>query len=266
MQTSVNNVPLQAYDGKLHERAIECLSGVCDGVVPFGKALTRSATVGIGEVNPTVRTYTSGEIFAGIAVADPTLETIAGATAGQYSDESSVMRLTKGKIWVKTADAVDSLAKSVFVKSSEPSGTAASVTDNDTWPVADQDTLTLVVSITGHANQTVLFAGATTTAAAALPQINAQLDYCSAAIVGGHLVITTDETGAGITIAIAVTGTSTITWGTPVAGTGDAATSLGSFRATTTTGYTDLGALVDVEWVAGATIGGSYFGLLKINV
>ena len=104
--------------------------------------------------------------------------------------------------------------------------TAATITDTTTYPVADQDGLTSIITLAGGPwagiAQTVTFSGATTTAAGVAAQMNAQLKGCSVAVVGGQVVITHDGHGTDMNIAAAA-GTGALTWGTPVAGTGDVA-------------------------------------------
>lgn len=97
--------------------------------------------------------------------------------------------------------------------------TAGSVADTTTYPVADQDGLTEVVSVDGGAEQTVTFSGATTTAAGVAAQMNAQLTGCSVSVVGGQVVIVSDSVGVSSSIAIG-TGTGALAWDTPVDGTG----------------------------------------------
>lgn len=99
-------------------------------------------------------------------------------------------------------------------------GTSGSVTDTTTYPVADQDTKTEKVTIDGGAEQTVTFSGAHTTALQIAASMNAQLTGCSVNVVGGQVKITSDSTGTSSSVAIG-TGTADLTWGTPVAGTGD---------------------------------------------
>ncbi len=358
-QTTVNNENLRAFEGMVHIRAAMIKSGLAAATVRFGKAVTRSATVGVNELPAVVRQYTDGEIFYGIAIADVSIETIPNVDYGGYLAETSVPTLTKGQIWVKSEDAVDDLSKSVFVKSTSPSGTPATVTDTTTYPVAtqagktekvtisgvseqtvtfttsidignvtdtttypvaDQDTNTEKVTIDGGSEQTVTFAGVTTSNTSVASQMDAQLSGCSVAVVTGQVVITSDTTGptssvaigtgtatlawdtpatvnteagiasemnaqltdcsvavntgqveittdaSGATVTVAIgTGTADLTWDTPVAGTGSTL-SLGSFRATAGTGFIDLGAIASVQWVGSDTINGEYFGLLEINL
>lgn len=263
-QTVVNSEPIQAFEGMVHDRPELVKTGIATNVVYFGKALSRSKTD--LAVVPSVHGYTNGEVFEGIAMADTTKEPEGGI--GAFAALDAVQMLRKGRIWVRSADAVNDLTKSVFVRNTDDVGTAATITDSTTYPVADQDGKTSIVTISGYAPQTVTFAGATTTAAGVAAQMNAQLKGCSVAVVGGKVKITTDAVGSGVTISVAA-GTGALTWASPVAGTGDIAVlaenAKGSFRATTTTGYTDLGAIADVKWIAAATINAKYYGLLAIN-
>lgn len=103
---------------------------------------------------------------------------------------------------------------------------SATITDTTVYPVADQDGLTMTVTLTGGLYdgelQTVTFSGATTTAAGVAAQMNAQLKGCSVSVVGGQVVITHDGAGTGMTIATGA-GTGGLTWAAAVAGTGDVA-------------------------------------------
>jgi hypothetical protein len=227
--------------------------------------------------------YVASQNFEGIAIADvsverlphPTTGVVNTAPYGAYLANTTLPLMRKGRVWVVSADAVDNLSKSVFVRSSVAAGTAATITDTTTYAVTDQDGLTSIITIvdggvgSAAGAQTVTFSGATTTAASVAAQMNAGLVGCSVAVVGGQVKITTDATGSGVTIAAAA-GTGNLTWGTPVAGTGTPTTmpenAKGSFRATAATGYTDLGAIAPVKWLAQATIGGVNYGLLEINL
>lgn len=103
---------------------------------------------------------------------------------------------------------------------------AASITDTTTYPVADQDTLTCIITITGGEwdgiAQTVTFARTTTTALLVAQGINDQAKGCSAQVVGGQVQVDTDGQGTGYAIAIAA-GTGALTWAAATAGTGDVA-------------------------------------------
>lgn len=108
-------------------------------------------------------------------------------------------------------------------------GTAASITDTTSYAVADQDGLSLIITVL-HADrptlnlgaQTVTFPASTTTALLVAAAINNQAKQISATVTGGQVVVTTDDVGEDVSIAITVPGTSpsTLTWDTPVDGTG----------------------------------------------
>lgn len=279
-QTSVISEPVRAFEGKLQDQASRIVSGAASELIYFGKMLTRSKSVGIDGRTPIVNLFTTGEVVEGIAIADVSVERLANPTTGvsnqapygAFLANTAVPVLRRGRVWVVSEDTVDDLTKSVYVRNTTLAGTAATVTDTTSYPVADQDTLAYTITITdggaGEAAgvQTVTFSVTTTTAALVASQSNTQLIGCSVSVVGGQVVWTTDVPGAGVTIA-AGAGTSGLTFGTPVAGTGGPpAGAKGSFRATTASGYTDVGASYPVKWVAGQTIGGIYYGLVEINL
>jgi len=281
MQSSVSNAPLRAFEGMVHDAPERQISALASELVYFGKAVSYAKDASLDAFPPLVQMYTSGQVLAGIAAASSTVERLANPTTGvsnqapygAYKAETTIDRLIrKGRVWVKSADAVDDFTKSVFIRNAADSGTAASITDTTTYAVADQDTKTLEVTITdadGATVQTATFSGSTTTAAGVAAQLNDQLVGVSVAVVGGQVVITTDEVGEDMEIAI-TGGTSALTWDTPVDGTGAVAdipdNSRGSFRATTASGYTEFGAGTGLKWIRSATIGGDYYGLLEINL
>lgn len=94
------------------------------------------------------------------------------------------------------------------------------VEDTTAYPVADQNGLTVLIGIDSYANQTVTFAGVTTTAASIVNQINTQIAYGRAYENGGQVRIESDKKGTGSSVAIAG-GTHGLTFAAPVAGTGD---------------------------------------------
>jgi hypothetical protein len=102
----------------------------------------------------------------------------------------------------------------------------ATITDTTIYPVTDQDTKTMTITITGGEYdgevQTITFAGATTTALRVAEEINDQVFGCGASVVGGQVKLTTDGAGSGFDIATGA-GTGDLTWGSSTAGTGDAA-------------------------------------------
>jgi hypothetical protein len=97
--------------------------------------------------------------------------------------------------------------------------TRGSVTDTTTYAVADQDTKNFQVTIDGGTAQTVTFAGATTTAAQVIDQINAQITGGRAVASTTQVKIESDTTGVGSSVAITA-GTSDLAWAAAVAGTG----------------------------------------------
>jgi len=92
------------------------------------------------------------------------------------------------------------------------------------YACADQDGLTIILTVDGGASQTITFAGATTTLVSILQQMNAQLVGASAVDNGaGQPRIQSDTQGTGSLISNP-TGTSLFTSASnaPVVGTGDA--------------------------------------------
>lgn len=280
-QISVSSAPGYVFEGKPDTQPERIISGLASELIYFGKAVSRAAATVTR--NPSLRMYTSGDVFEGLAMADPSVERLADASGnpnqaayGAFVANTAFPVVKRGRLWVISTDTVDDLSKSVYVRNTDPAGsaTAATITDTTTYAVTNQDGLTSIITIvdggvgSAAGAQTVTFSGAHTTAAQIAASMNAQLVGCSVAVVGGQVKITTDAKGAGVTIAAAA-GTGNLTWDTPVAGTGvitPPSNTRGSFRATTATGYTDLGAIAPVKWIAGVTVSGVYYGLMDINV
>lgn len=93
---------------------------------------------------------------------------------------------------------------------------------NETYPCADQTGLTLKLTVNGGSTQTCTFGTATTVAELAA-DINKQITGVKAYDAAGELRVESDQEGTGSSIAIVAGGTNTLTWDTPVAGTGDVA-------------------------------------------
>lgn len=93
---------------------------------------------------------------------------------------------------------------------------------NETYPCADQTGLTLNLSVNGGTTQTCTFGTATSIDELAA-DINEQISGVKAYDAAGELRIESDQEGTGSSIAIVAGGTNTLTWDTPVAGTGDVA-------------------------------------------
>ena len=97
---------------------------------------------------------------------------------------------------------------------------AGYIDDTSTYDVADQDGLTLLVTVDGGTQQTVTFSGATTTLVSVVNQINAQVSGVKVYANGGQVRIESDKKGTDSSVSIDG-GTSTLTWDVAVAGTGD---------------------------------------------
>jgi hypothetical protein len=100
----------------------------------------------------------------------------------------------------------------------QAAATPGTVTDTTSYPVADQTGKTEKITIDGGTEQTVTF-GTATTAAHIAEDINEQITGAYASVVSGQVKITSDTRGATSSVAIG-TGTTALTWGAAVAGTG----------------------------------------------
>ena len=143
--------------------------------------------------------------------------------------------------------------------SQSSAATAGTVTDTTTYAVADQDTLTLSVTVDGGTAQPILFDITVTTALLVAQQLNDQLIGCSSGVVTGQVVITSDTTGVGSSIVITA-GTSALTWAAPVDGTGAVAilenTAMVQDPATEEwTAFTDVTATDGTEFPRGVFVG-----------
>lgn len=136
--------------------------------------------------------------------------------------------------------------------------TAGSVLDTTSYPVADQDTLTLKVTIDGGSEQTITFSGVTTTAAQIVDQINAQIYGARAVESGGQVLIESDKRGTNSSVAIG-TGTSALTWAAPTAGGGN----VGDINAVTAS---ELETLLEGTWTGGSGVAVTVVaGALKVE-
>lgn len=122
-QTTVNDHPLRAYEGMLAQ-ALQIGgvdSAIASGRVLYGKACGRAdADVALG-TNATGAQEcqaldATNSNFIGVALADVSREQPDGQAYGSYEHEDTVPVLRKGRVWVVSADAVDDLTKSVFVR------------------------------------------------------------------------------------------------------------------------------------------------------
>jgi len=162
-----------------------------------------------------------GAITAGdriMTTATGTAKTAAAApTAATKTSSAGPFNLSAGDTMVIDVDNVGNATATW-------DAAGATITDTTSYPVADQDTKTMTITITGGIYdgevQTVTFSGATTTALHVAAGINAQAKGVSANVVGGQVVLTTDGQGTDFDIATGA-GTGNLTWGSSTAGTGD---------------------------------------------
>jgi hypothetical protein len=191
----------------------------CDGVIQNDPdAADKAVTLANGGVTKLVA---GGAVTAGDRImtdANGAAITAAAApTAATKTSSVGPFNLTAGDTMVIDVDDVGN-ATATF------DAAGATITDTTTYPVADQDTKTMTITITGGTYdgevQTVTFSGATTTAAQVAAGINAQALGVSAAVVGGQVKLTTDGQGTDFDIATGA-GTGNLTWAASVAGTGD---------------------------------------------
>jgi hypothetical protein len=125
--------------------------------------------------------------------------------------------------------------------------TAGTVLDTTSYPVADQDGLTSIITIDGGTAQTVTFSGATTTASAVQTQMSAQLTGCVVTVDGGQVLITSNRKGTASTVAAAA-GTGGLTWAAPAAGTNGALTFTMGWKGTDSNdGYLEITGPDDAE-------------------
>lgn len=279
MQNSVRDDMTEAYEGMLYgyQRGID--SGISTEQIYFGKGVSRLPATNVDQIPPDISMFKDGEVFAGIAIADTTLErrpdpttgVVNAASFGSYLADKPVGFLRRGRIWVVSDTEVADISKGVYVKDEDNVGTAATITST-THVVSAVDGDSFTVTITGYAVQTVTFTSAAeASVAAAAAEMNSQLVGCSVTVTGGAFVISTDAVGSTQTIA-ATDIASEIEWDTPVAGTGDVAgspaNSRGSFRnftlAQSVAGFTEVSS--SCKWLYGKTISTKYFGLLEVNL
>ena len=161
------------------------------------------------------------------------------STAAQKTSTAGPWTLTPGMSFNLTADAESAVAVSF-------SATQGYVDSTNAWPVADQDGKSITFLVNGAA-RTVTFSGVTTTEAAALLQINAQVPGVAAYDQAGNMRIISDRYGTGSSVTISAN-TSAITFASPVAGTGNVA----NIEAVMASEYK---AAVELATVASVTVG-----------
>jgi len=141
-QTSVENEPVQAYEGKVQHGGqfpTTTISRLATELTFFGKAVSPIlADVdmgGAGDLAQQCQLPTSlAEINAmlGVAIADPSVERLRDPAAlgvpnsapfGAYSDEAAVPIMRKGRIWVVVDTKLASLDDGVFIRFQNAGGT-----------------------------------------------------------------------------------------------------------------------------------------------
>lgn len=239
MQTSYQQDNKIAYEGMVNGYE-KIGTGVSSEIIYFGKAVSIHPTSGLSEHPPTVKRFTASELFAGVAIADTTLERKAHPTTGEasqapygaHSANKELGILKRGRIWVQSDTAVDSMSKGVYVKNTDSAGTAAYIESTlvpaptaatiatDVMSVAAIAEDDITVTVAGFAPITVTFGADTNTQAEVIEDLN---DACAGvavftAVSTTGVLGTTVAKGAGITIAI-TDEAGKLEWDTPVAGT-----------------------------------------------
>ena len=278
MQTTVDNEYKTVYEGlEVSTPDSFRTTALAQERIFFGKGVSILATD--MAFRPKGKLFTAGEQFFGVAIADTTLEREpdpitglpSGAPYGSWRAKKPVTVKRKGRIWVISDTAVDSRAKSVYVRNTDNVGTPASIT-SDVEVFANFEGITVTLTMHGFAPQAhVLTAAAAASLAAAAAELNNAFNGVKVSVVGGHLVFTTDEVGEAATIAIA-DNAAVLEFGAPVDGTGVIAIypagARGSFRCYTAgqsvSGFTELTS--GVKWVSGKTENAQYFGLLELDL
>lgn len=121
-QTVMNSAPDVAFEGMLQSTAHQSLidTFAASGSIYFGKGVSIYAATEVDPGNQRVKLpAAAGDLamtnFFGVAIADPSKPATANAY-GEYVDTDAVPVLRKGRVWVVSADAVDSLAKGVYCR------------------------------------------------------------------------------------------------------------------------------------------------------
>jgi hypothetical protein len=190
------------------------ITNVDIGGVDFGQCSFRKETLNLSGA----QTVALGTILARDSVSSKLVLFVPGGEASKSTSDGT-FNLDPGDTLVINTNGAGN-------ETSTWDATSATITDTTTYPVADQDGLTSIITITGGpydgVAQTVTFSGTTTANTDVASQMNAQLDGCSVEVSGGQVKITTDGAGTGFDLAAAA-GTGGLTWGSSTAGTGDVA-------------------------------------------
>ncbi len=244
MQTSVTDEPIEAYEGMVatgiqYPTTVD--SFIAGGSIYFGKAVAiysdAEMTAGIQRVklpdsgNEQAATKACSAATYALLNGDTFVMDVnnVGDATTTYNDTTSTILDTSVYTGGTAADITDT---TVYT-----GGTAATITDTSVYPHADQVGLTLTVTVTDAINgavPTVVTFTTTTTALEVAADINDQVVGVNAVVAGGQVVITTDAVGLDVAIT-AVVGTSALTFGAPVAGTGGLANQEGLTAVVTVT-------------------------------
>ena len=157
-QTSVNDEFDRAYEGKVENSGqypTTVNTGLALSDIIFGKGV--ASTVSDVDLPKRVGMYAAALIFQGVTIADPSIEPVGGNDYGTYAAESAVPVMRKGRVWVVTADVVDSLAKNVFIRSATPGGSppAESLGSFRATTVADYIDLTAIANVSWVSGVTI---------------------------------------------------------------------------------------------------------------
>jgi hypothetical protein len=201
-QTSVSDAPVSAFEGMVQSNAQfpnTIGSHPASGSIYYGKAVSLYSDAEVTPGNQRVKLPASGNL---------------GRASKACSAET--YNLDPGQTVILDVDNVGGATATW-------DAAAATIVDTTSYPVADQDTLSFTLTITGGEYsgvvQTVLFAATTTTALQVAAAINDQCVGLSA-VAGAQVTVTTDGQGTDYDIAFAA-GTSGLTFAASTAGTGD---------------------------------------------
>lgn len=149
-QTSVSDVPAQAFEGMVRDIAMvkDTISRLANEAatpfIPFGKAVVKLTGDADNQCSLPAATADVTDRMLGIAVADVGIEEDSSIAWGHYKAGLAVPVLSKGRIWVIAEDQVTDISLPVFVRFTDPGGSAplASLgsfrTDADTADAVEQ--------------------------------------------------------------------------------------------------------------------------------
>ena len=160
MQTSVNDMPVQAYEGKVHvsgQFPTSVISKAASELIYFGKLVVPYATtelaVGGAEGGPqrVKLPTTAAEVDSvinggGVAIADPSIERLRNpanpaqpAPFGAYPAEDMAGVMRRGLIWVVSEAEITDLTAGVFVRWQNAGGTPPAASLGSFAPATSAD-------------------------------------------------------------------------------------------------------------------------------